>query len=81
MGCVCKREVLCFYRGVVAGLFLAGRSNFLERVVFTLWFLYGSNKRDITCLSVSFRGAGRQILFPLDRARLAFSPFPLLAAC
>ncbi len=26
------------------------------------------------CLLVSFRGAGRQILFPFDRARLAVSP-------
>ncbi len=40
-------------------------------IVFTVWFLHELNKQDINV--VSFRGAGRQILLPLDATMLAVS--------
>ncbi len=39
--------------------------------VFTLQFLYRLNKQDVMCSLLSFRGAGRQILLPLDRVSQA----------
>lgn len=39
---------------------------------YTLGRLY---KQDITCQSLSFRGDGRHIFLPLDKARIAISPF------
>lgn len=48
-----------------------------QLVIFMLWFLYGFDKRDMTCLLVIFRGAVREVLLVSERAMLAVSLFPV----
>lgn len=53
---------------------LVGSSDLLKSPFFTSTVSTGLNKQDAMCYLTSFRSSGRQIVLPVDRARLEVSP-------
>lgn len=51
-----------------------GSSDLLECPFYTSTVSTGLNKQDAMCYLTSFRGSGRHIVLPVDRARLEVSP-------